>query len=78
MTHSNRRIRYEDFNWRVVTSDSNQSIWIERAEKDALGETTWKLIGEEDRCILKPRMDSSELLDVFWDLLDAYTLDKEE
>lgn len=78
MANSNRRIRYEDLNWRIVTDLSNKHVWFEKSARDVLGERIWESISEEDRGSTHLEIEPPVLLKIFWSLLDSYVSDQEK
>ena len=41
MTYTNRRVRFENLNYRIVIDNVNQCIWFEKSKKDAVGNDSW-------------------------------------
>lgn len=72
MTHSDRRIRYEDLNYRIVTNNSNKRMWLESSKKDSLGETSWVGVsGVLVRDANHAQIGAAKLLHILWALLDS-------
>ncbi len=78
MSYTNRRVRYEDLNYRVVTDNANKVIWLEKATIDALGDTQWQRLSLEQRDVFDVDIPAGTLLKIFWSLLDRYTINLEQ
>ncbi len=72
----NKRIRYEDLNWRVVTDAKNEEITFERSRVDSMGVQFWDSVGWAKNKV--QYIEKVPLLAIFRSLLDQYTLDQEE